>query len=98
MPQVVEDIVELISIPQECISECDVGEQVVDFPVPQMLEEGVEVVRFMPHERIHTPTLNFFSVVVVVVPSLTQLTHCAHVSTMIRSRIESSQHVLSCPT
>ena len=46
------EIVEVVKvIPQERISE-RIVEQIVDVPVPQIMEEIVEVVQIIPQERV----------------------------------------------
>ena len=50
VPQMQEQIVEVIKvIPQELVSE-RIVEQIVDVPVPQIVEEIVEVVQIIPLE------------------------------------------------
>lgn len=51
--QAVEEIVELVPFfLQERTPEFSVEEPIVFFPVPQIMEEGVEVARFVSHERV----------------------------------------------
>lgn len=48
-----EEIVELVPFfLQERTPEFSVEEPIVFFPVPQIMEEGVEVARFVSHERV----------------------------------------------
>ena len=69
LPQILEQIAEVMKvIQQEQISK-RIVEQIVDVPVPQVMEETVEAAKSIPQERVQQRTLEETLGVLVLLPT-----------------------------